>query len=130
MGDAEDDPPDLAALDTEGADVDDPYVEADGSALPEWWREAIEEFRRHGLRPYRPPRFTDGVLKYTVVERLEETHGVDIDFIGVDVSHGDDWTVRVDDESIGTIGHHRSSDAYTVFEMDSDEFVDWVIERI
>lgn len=105
-----------------GEDGEDPYANVDVSELPAWWRRAIEEFEAFGLRPYRPPRFADGVLKHTVVDRLEADHGVDIDFVGVNPQYEEDWTIRVDGEFVGPIGRHRSPDGYTVFEMDGDEF--------
>ena len=109
-----------------GEDHEDPYEDVDISSLPEWWQEAIEEFEEYGLRPYRPPRFEDGVLKHEVVEELEARHGIDITFIAYDSRFGDDWEVHVGEESIGDIGRRRSPEGYTVFEADSEEFVDFV----
>lgn len=113
-----------------GSDPADPYEDVDVSELPEWWQRTIEEFREYGLRPYRPPRFEDGTLKHEVVEDLKETHDIDIMFVGVDVRYGDDWTVRIDGTPVGEIGHRRSPEGYTVFGMTSDEFVDFVTDRI
>jgi len=103
-----------------------PYENVDLSALPGWWREAIEEFRDHDLRPFKPPRFSDGELKFRTVERLENELDINIDFVGVDVTRSDDWTVRVNKKIIGTIGRRRTSEAYTEFEMPSDEFEEWI----
>lgn len=108
----------------------DVYEDVDTSALPSWWRRAIEEFEEYGLRPYRPPRFSDGTLKHVVVNRVEDQYDVTFRFIGRDVSYGDDWEVYVDSERLGTIGRHRSPHGYTVFEMESDEFVSWSEEAI
>lgn len=99
-----------------------PYEEMDTSSLPEWWRRGIEAFETHGLRPYRPPRFADGTLKYEVVEALERRLDVGIRFQGVNVTYGDEWTVLVDDEAVGTIGHRRDPNGYSVFEMTAAEF--------
>lgn len=109
---------------------DTPYENTDVSALPEWWREAIEEFQNHGLRPFRPPQFSDGELKFRTVERLENELNVDIDFVGIRVSHGDDWAVRVDDNIVGTISRQRTSEAYSQFGMPSDEFDKWIRDYI
>ncbi|MFC6989708.1 hypothetical protein ACFQJD_15175 [Haloplanus sp. GCM10025708] len=100
----------------------DPYEDVDVSDLPEWWREAVEEFEEHGLRPYRPPRFADGTMKHEVVERLEDELGVSISFVGYNVEFQDDWSLLVDGETVGPVGRHRAMAGYTVYEMDADEF--------
>lgn len=104
--------------------------DVDRSDLPDWWRQAIEEFEEFGLPEYKPSRFQDGAITHTVVSELEEEFDIDILLIGVNVSHGDDWTVRVDSEDIGTIPRTRSKKGYTVFEMESDAFVSWVRDNI
>lgn len=113
-----------------GADARDPYANADVESLPDWWTDAIEEFEAHGLRPYRPPRFVDGTLKYEVVSGLEADLGVSIRFLGRDVNYEDDWLVEVDGQLLGEVGRHRSPEGYTVFEMDADEFAAWVREEV
>jgi hypothetical protein len=105
-----------------GADPADPYADVDVSTLPEWWRRAIEEFEAHGLRAYRPPRFADGALKHEVVSALEADLGVDVEVRGVDVTHGDDWTVFVDGARVGTVGRHRTPEGFTEFETTSEAF--------
>lgn len=109
-----------------GEDPLDPYADVDRSRLPDWWRRAIAEFEAHGLRPYRPPRLADGSLKHEVVEELETDLGVDIELRGIDVTHGDDWTVFVDGERTGTVGHHRDPAGYAVFEIDRETFAQLV----
>lgn len=99
-----------------------PYEGMDTSALPDWWRRSIEAFEAHGLRPYRPPRFADGTLKYEVVEQLESQLDIDIRLRGVNITYGDEWTVLVDDEAVGTIGHRRDANGYSVFEITAAEF--------
>lgn len=103
-------------------DHKDPYEGVDIESLPDWWQEAIEEFRAYDLRPYRPPRFDDGELLHEVIEPLERELGVTIDFIGRNVTAGDDWTVRIDGQPIAQIGRRRTAEAYTLFEMGSDSF--------
>lgn len=124
--------PDIAALRSRppGADDENPYADIDISTLPQWWQRAIEEFDSYGLRPYRPPRFEDGVFKHRVVERLEAEEDVRIDFIGVNSRYQDDWQVRVDGELVGPIGRRRSPEGFTVFEMDSDAFATFVRKAI
>jgi hypothetical protein len=112
-----------------GSDPEDPYEDVDISELPAWWRRAIAEHREYDLRPYRPPRFEDGTLKHTVVDDLEREESLDIDFIDLDVED-EDWQVRIDGEVVGNIGRRRSTDGYTVFEMEADEFRTYVRSRI
>lgn len=113
-----------------GEDPTDPYADVDLDTLPDWWRRSIEEFEAFGLRPYRPPRFADGTLKHEVVADLEVTLGVELSVRGVDVTHGDDWTVFVDGEPVGSVGHHRDPAGYSVFEADADEFERLVREAV
>lgn len=105
-----------------GEDESDPYEDVDVSRLPAWWRRAIETFRAHDLRPYRPPRFEDGTLKHEVVDRLEVELGVEVRLACFNARHGDDWDVFVDGERVGAVGHRRSPDGYSVFEVAGDEF--------
>ena len=102
------------------------YPELDLSTLPDWWREAILEFDEHGLPPYRPPRFKDGALERDVVGPLEEEHGVEIDFVGFDTLHNEDWTVRVDGEPIAEIPHSRAADRAPLYGVTSETFVELV----
>lgn len=106
----------------ESGDFQDPYSDVDESSLPGWWQEAIDEFRKHRLPPYRPPRFEDGTLKHEVVEPLENELGIQIDFIGINTEPGDEWSIRVDGDPVATIGHARASARYSVFGMSADEF--------
>lgn len=105
-----------------------PYEDVDVSDLPEWWQTAIAEFEEHNLRAYRPPQFADGALKFEVVRRLERQLDVCIDFVRLDLS-SDDWTVRIDNTPVGTIGRHRDANGRSVFEMESDDFSEWIRER-
>jgi hypothetical protein len=100
----------------------DPYQNVDTDQLPDWWQEAIAEFKRHDLRPYQPPRFSDGALKQEVIEDLEAELGATVDIAGIDASYGDDWLIRIDREPIGEISYHRDPAGYTVYGMTSEEF--------
>lgn len=113
-----------------GEDTGDPYEDVNLETLPDWWRNAIEEFEEHGLRPFRPPRFEDGALKHEVIESLETQYGVSIDFVGENVNYGDDWTVLADNTRLGTLPRRRDPAGYTVFEIDSDEFIEWFAARM
>lgn len=104
----------------------DVYSDIEIENLPEWWQRAILEYEEHELRPYQPPRFSDEILKYKVVNPLEEEHGVTIRFCKLHGSYGDDWTVEIDGEPIGEIGRHRNPNGYTVYEMSSDDFESWI----
>jgi hypothetical protein len=107
-------------------DTEAPYAEVDLTELPGWWQRAIEHFRDRGLSAYRPPRFVDGTLEPELVGSLESELDITINFQCKNASVGDDWTVLVDGEAIGTIGRYRSRDRYTVYEMTAKEFVEWV----
>lgn len=101
-----------------------------GEDQPAWMRDVIQEFDEHGLKPYRPSRFSDGVYLYEVVSELEDEHDVEIRFIGIDVREGDPWEVQVDGRTIGEVHRYRHQDGYSVFEIESAEFVAWVRDTI
>jgi hypothetical protein len=101
----------------------DPYEDTDVEDLPDWWAAAVEEHEEHDLRPYQPPRFEDGELKYEIVKELEEAYGISITFKGVGVTYGDDWTILVDGEEVSEIERRRDVAGYSVFEVESDEFI-------
>ncbi|KOX95338.1 hypothetical protein [Halorubrum tropicale] len=103
-------------------DRDQPYDGVDINELPDWWADAITEFREHDLRPYSPPRFSDGVLVPPVVSRLESAYDAEIRFIGVGVQYGDAWSVYADGDVVTTVDRERTADAYTRYEMTSGEF--------
>lgn len=122
----EDELPEPETLDRGIADDNDPYLYVDDDSLPSWWKESLREFREHGLRPYQPPRFSDGTFVFQTIESLENEYDVDISFIGVSVTHGDEWQIYVDSEPVGDIGRHRDVSGYTVFEIESKEFKQWM----
>lgn len=109
---------------------EDPYEDINLDDLPDWWREAVEEFRKYGLRPFQPARFEDSTLKFEVVSELERDLGVDMRFVGVDARYGDDWIVKVDGDAVGTVPRRRDADGYTVFEMTADEFQTWIRAQV
>jgi hypothetical protein len=108
--------PDLAGL---PADVE-------REAIPEWWLRAAKHFEAHELVPYQPPQFTDGTYKHIVEAELEAELGVRIALRCKNAEIGDDWTVLVDGEPVGTIGRFRSRDGYTVYKIGPDEFRDLI----
>lgn len=110
--------------------AENPYADIEYDSLPEWWQKAIEEFETYGLPTYYPPVFSDGALKFRVVEGLEESTDVQIDFIYHDSRNSGQWYVRIDRTPIGLIGQYRAKEGYSVFEMESDDFVDWVLDYL
>lgn len=64
----------------------------------------------------------DGELTHDIVDRLETEFDVLVRIVGVDVEYGDDWTVFVDGEPVGSVARQRSRNRYTVFEVSSDGF--------
>lgn len=126
------DEPDVESLRSRppGHEIGDPYEDVDISALPEWWEDAIRQFEAHGLRPFRPSRFEDGELTHDVVDRIETEFDVTVRIVGVDAEYGDDWTVFVDGEPVGSVARRRSRNGYTVFEVSSDEFASLVRDAL
>lgn len=109
---------------------ENPYSDIDLDELPLWWRRAVKEFRSHGLRPYHPPVFEDGTYKHCVVDNLEERIGCRIDFIGTEVPNSDEWLVRINNNPIGAVGHHRDPSGYSIYEIDSEEFRRWILDYV
>lgn len=105
-----------------GHDEEDPYEDANIEELEEWWRENIKEFRSHGMRPYRPPRFQDGTLTPLVIEHLENEFNTTIRFRVVEPQVGTDWGIWIDDEQVDVIKRYRDEGGYSVYEMDAAEF--------
>lgn len=113
-----------------GYDEDDPYEGEDIETYPDWWRANIEEFREHEMRPYRPPRFSDGKITPELVAELERDLGVDVLIRAVNPDVDDDWSVLVDGREVATIGRHRSGEGYTVYEMTGDAFASMVRDAV
>ena len=104
-------------------DGDDPYANVDINRLPDWWRDAVVEFREHDLPPYQPPRLVDGTLVPPLADELETAYGVEIQLMGLDVAHGDAWEIQVDGDVVAAVDRERTSDGYTRYEMTSERFI-------
>ena len=115
------DPPRPADL-PPGYDEEDPYGDADLEAYPDWWRENVELFREHGLRPYRPPRFGDGTLTTPLVEELASDLGVDVDLRTANPHRTATTEVLVDGERVATVRRSRESDGHTEYHVTAEEF--------
>jgi len=113
-----------------GYDEEDPYEGEDLSTYPDWWRENVEEFRDHGMRPYRPPRFLDGALVPAVIESLETDLSVTIRLRALDPQDSGGWKLEVDGERVGTVKRRRTGDGYSLYELSSDEFESLVREAV
>lgn len=105
-----------------GYDGESPYEDEEISNYPDWWRKNIENFREHGMRPYRPPRFLDGEFVPPFIADLEDQKQVKIFIRSINPAVGDDWTLIIDNQEVATIGRHRSGNGYTVYELSSTEF--------
>jgi hypothetical protein len=114
------DPPRSASL-PPGYDDEDPYEGEDLTTYPDWWRANVEEFRAHGMRPYRPPRLADGTLSPPVVADLREAFGVDVRFRAKNPQSGGSWALVVDGDDVTTIEHRRHGDGYTVYDLGETE---------
>ena len=109
-----------------GYDEEDPYEGVDLSTYPDWWREAVERFRAHGMRPYRPPRFADDELVPPTVAALESELGVRVELRSTDPGPDPEWALWVDGERVGAVDRHREADGHTVYELDRAEFEELV----
>ena len=116
-----DDPPRAAGLPA-GYDQDDPYDEATLATYPDWWRQNVELFREHGMRPYRPSRFADDAVVPEVVDRLEAALDVEISLRAVAPTEHSEWVVTVDGEQVGTLDRERTTKAFTRYEVDAATF--------
>lgn len=101
--------------------TDPSVVYDDLGSLPGWWREAVEEFEEHGLRPYRPSQFTDGTIVREVVEALEKEYGVTVDLKAKNPEHDGEWNVLVDGKQATTVPHRRRVNGYTEYGITSEE---------
>jgi hypothetical protein len=113
-----------------GYDEEDPYDGVDLSSYPDWWREAIERFREHGMRPYRPPRFADDELVPPTVADLEAELGVRIELRSTDPGPHPEWAVWIDGERVERIGRSREADGHTAYELDREAFEALVREAV
>lgn len=93
---------------------------------PVWLREAVEEFDEYGLKPYRPPRFSDGIYLHEIIRELEDNYDAEIRFIGRDIREGDPWEIQIDGRIAREVHRHRHQDGYSVVEMESSDFKEWV----
>lgn len=125
MPDGMENPPRDANL-PPGFDEEDPYADEDLDEYPEWWRRNIDEFRDHGMRPYRPPRFVDGGLVPEAVIECEGDLNVTIQIRAVNPEVNENWEVWVDGNCATTVGRHRDGDGSTVYEIDEESFRDIV----
>lgn len=105
-----------------GYDEEDPYEDVDLDKYPDWWRENIEEFASYGMRPYRPPRFSDGEVTPSVITSLEDQLDVTIWIRSIDPHQGGDWQVWVDEEPVTSIDRTREPEGFSKYHVDSEEF--------
>lgn len=114
--------PPRSATHPAGFDENDPYEGEDLSEYPDWWRKNIYEFREHGMRPYRPPRFEDDELAPLLIRELERELGITIQLRVTSPEQGNSWELYIDGEGICTVDHRRAGEGYSVYEMESTEF--------
>ena len=117
-----DDPPRPADVPA-GCDDADPYSGADLSTYPGWWRENVESFREHGMRPYRPPQFADGTLVPELLQRLESELCVGVTlrkYISADADES--WTLLVDGDRVADLDRVRNEEGRSVYSVTGEEF--------
>lgn len=106
-----------------GYDEEDPYEGEDLSTYPDWWRESVELFREHGMRPYRPPRFADEELVPPTVAALETELDVAVRLRSTESGPHPSWALWVDGDRVATVPRRRETDGHTVYELTRDAFV-------
>jgi len=124
-----DDPPRPASL-PPGYDEESPYDGTELDVLPAWWRDNVATFRRHGMRPYRPPRFADGTVTTEMIDRLEAEHGITIRIRALDPQAGGDWEVVIDGEPVERIDRERTEGGYSQYSVTAAEFETLVTDAI
>lgn len=112
---------DVESLAERERNTDPSTVYDDLDSLPEWWREAVEEFEEYGLRPYRPSQFEDGEIVREIVEHLEREYDVTIDLRAKNPEYNGEWSVLVDGKPAATVDHRRKVDGYTVYGITSEK---------
>lgn len=93
----------------------------DLGSLPEWWREAVKEFEKYGLRPYRPSRFADGTIVREFVEAVEREYDVTVELRARNPEHDGEWNLLVDGKQAATVPHRRKVNEYTEYGITSEE---------
>lgn len=113
-----------------GEDEEPLYDDVDVSELPDWWREAIKEHEQFDLRPYRPPRFSDGRVAPPVLEDLRRRLDIDLKIMGMNVDYQEEWSVVIDDVEAFKVGRRRLPEGYTQFDIKCSRFIDRVEEHL
>lgn len=112
-----------------GYDENEPYEDEDLSTYPTWWRGLIKEFQEHRLRPYRPPRFIDGILTPNCVSSLESELSTDIKF-KTSTTENKYWRIYVDGKTVAFVARTRTAEGYTLYKMTSTVFEDIIRSSI
>lgn len=94
----------------------------EGASKPDWWEKNETYRERFELPEYEPPRFYDGVYTHEVVVPLEEKYGCTIQFRGENTEYPDDIDVRVNGETVFSVGRYRTPNGNTRYEITSEEF--------
>lgn len=89
--------------------------------LPQWWIDGIEEHEKHGLLPYKPPVFSDGVVVPPVVQALEEEYGIKIAICNVN-PQSDYWQIIVDGTHAARVVRQRHINGQNEYHISSFEF--------
>ena len=129
-GPVTDDTPPVPASLPPGYDEEDPYEGEDLSTYPDWWRESVELFRSHGMRPYRPPRFADEELVPPAVAALEDELGVAVQLRSTEAGPHPDWALWVDGDYVTTVPRRREGDGHTLYDLTREAFEELVREAV
>lgn len=124
-----DTPPRSAELPA-GYDPETPYEGVDRSEFPKWWRQNIRVFEEHGLRPYRPSRFSDGEIVQSLRDDLETELGVSIALRAVDPNPQGQWQICVDGTPVRSVSRRRTESGFTRYGIDSETFESCVRDAV
>lgn len=113
-----------------GYDEEDPYEDVDLDQYPDWWRENIQEFSAYGMRPYRPPRFSDGEFTPEIINSLEEQLEITIWIRSIDPQKGGSWQIWVNEEPVTSINRTREPEGFSKYHIDSEEFETIIREQV
>lgn len=97
---------------------------------PRWWRDVSAEFDAHDMPAYRPPRFSDGAIVPTVVQRLEDDLAVSIRLRSINPQRDGEWEIVVDGEPVDSVGRRRESEGYSLYELSAGAFESIVREVV
>lgn len=113
-----------------GFDNSNPYSDIDTNKLPNWWKDNIDLFSNHGMRPYKPPRFNDSSLVPKVISNLEAKYNIIIHLRSKAQRLEKNWIITVNHKDVARVSRHRDGSGYSVYDISSLEFEGVITEYL